>query len=135
MARSALSTLVQRFKALAHPARLRMTAMLATGELCVCQIVAVLQLAPSTVSAHLATLRRGGLVGQRKDGRWVFYYLEDEGRELLALIQNELAAIPQVAMDAVVVARLRSFSPEDLCRVDLDLGRLGISPVSPLRKA
>lgn len=133
MARSALFTLVQRFKALAHPARLRMAAMLSTGELCVCQFVAVLQLAPSTVSAHLAALRRGGLIGQRKDGRWVFYFLEEEGKTLLDLMQAELNAIPQIAMDAALVARLRTFPPEDLCRVDLDLGRLGI-PLPPSQR-
>ena len=65
-------------KAMGHPVRLRILAMLRGGELCVCQMTALLDLATSTVSAHLADLKRAGLVTERKDGRWVFYRLTDE---------------------------------------------------------
>ncbi len=58
MTRSPLSNQVDRYKALGHPVRLRILAMLRDGGLCVCQITAVLGLASSTVSAHLAELRR-----------------------------------------------------------------------------
>jgi len=59
-AAASLDALVELGKGLAHPARLRMLAMLAGGELCVCQMTAVLELAASTVSQHLAVLERGG---------------------------------------------------------------------------
>ena len=47
-------------------------------ELCVCQIVELLGLAPSTVSKHLAILKQARLVDSRKEGRWMFYRLADE---------------------------------------------------------
>ena len=72
-----LSGTVDLLKALAHPVRLRILAMLRGGELCLCQMTAVLDLAASTVSAHLGDLKRAGLVEERKDGRWVFHRLAD----------------------------------------------------------
>ena len=72
-----LPELVRVHKALAHPVRLRILAMLRRGPLCVCQMTAVLQLAASTVSAHLSDLRRSDLVVERKDGKWVEYRLAD----------------------------------------------------------
>ena len=74
-----LPTLVDAVKALAHPGRLRMLAMLQGGDLCVCQMTAVLDLAASTVSSHLSDLRRAGLVTERKSGKWVHYHLIDAG--------------------------------------------------------
>jgi len=123
-----LAGTVDVLKALAHPVRLRMLAMLRGGELCVCQMTAVLDLAASTVSAHLADLKRAGLVGERKDGRWVFHRL-DEGEAAAALLEPVWRAItrdPQVEADARLLRDLRRVSVEDLCRVDLDLKRLGI---------
>jgi ArsR family transcriptional regulator, arsenate/arsenite/antimonite-responsive transcriptional repressor len=115
-------------KALGHPARLRILAMLRGGELCACQITAVLGLAPSTVSQHLGDLRQAGLVRERKDGRWVHYALADapEVRAALALSLGELAADPVIAADAVVLARLRRVPLAELCRAHLSLRRLGI---------
>lgn len=124
MSRDPLSQQVQRFKALGHPARLRIARMLGEGELCVCQMTAVLRLAPSTVSAHLSELRRAGLVQERKDGRWVFYALEDDGRRLLDDVGENLAADPQVREDARAVMVLRALGPEELCRVGVDAAGL-----------
>jgi len=72
-----LDDLVELAKGLAHPTRLRLLAMLAGGELCVCQMTAILELAPSTVSQHLSVLDRGRLVAERKEGKLVFYRLRD----------------------------------------------------------
>jgi DNA-binding transcriptional ArsR family regulator len=123
-----LSTTVHALKALAHPARLRILAMLRGGELCVCQMTAVLDAAASTVSAHLADLKRAGLVAERKDGRWVFHRLE-EGEAAVALLEpvwRSIAADPQVEADARLLRSLRRVGVEELCRVDLDLEKLGI---------
>ena len=123
-----LSSAVHTLKALAHPGRLRILAMLRGGELCVCQLTAVLDLAASTVSAHLADLKRAGLVGERKDGRWVFHRLA-EGEGVAALLEPVWKSIgrdPQVESDARLLRELRRVDVEELCRVELDLGRLGI---------
>lgn len=88
--------LVELLKVLADEHRLAILALLARGELCVCHLVDVLGLPQSTVSRHLAVLKRAGLVRDRRDerdGRWTHYALtpaavaELRGRlaELLAL--------------------------------------------------
>jgi len=69
---------VERFidiaKALGDQTRVRILMMLDAGEeLCLCQIIDVLGLAPSTVSQHLSMLQRAGLVERRKEGRWHFF--------------------------------------------------------------
>ena len=65
-------------KALSDESRVRILAMLDGRELCVCQVIELLDLAPSTVSKHLAILKQARLVEGRKDGRWMYYRLADE---------------------------------------------------------
>lgn len=60
--------------------RTRILKMLQNRELCVCQIMAVLNMSSSTVSRHLSILRMAGLVRDRKEGRWVYYSWEDAER-------------------------------------------------------
>ena len=67
-------------KALADDNRTRALMCLRDGELCVCQIIELLQLAPSTVSKHLDILHRAGLIESRKEGRWIYYRLAGRGR-------------------------------------------------------
>ncbi|HUH16864.1 MAG TPA: metalloregulator ArsR/SmtB family transcription factor [Methylomirabilota bacterium] len=120
-------------KALAHPARIRLLAMLDGGELCACQLTAVLGLAPSTVSAHLAGLRRAGLIEEDKRGRWVYSRLTSEpvratlARQLFSLAGDD----PQLAEDRALIAELRRCGPEELCRVGRDLVALGLAAEPP----
>jgi DNA-binding transcriptional ArsR family regulator len=67
-------------KALSDRTRLRILRLLLPGELCVCQLVAALGLAASTVSRHLALLEDAGLVDVRRAGRWAHYRLCAEPR-------------------------------------------------------
>ncbi|UCG89098.1 MAG: winged helix-turn-helix transcriptional regulator [Gemmatimonadota bacterium] len=124
-----LPDLVQIHKALGHPARLRIVAMLKTGELCACQITAVLELAPSTVSAHLAELRRAGLIIERKEGRWVHYRLarSEDVDEIAQWLWQRVRRDPQVRSDVTVVRQLRKVPVADLCSADLDLDQLAIA--------
>jgi ArsR family transcriptional regulator len=66
-------------KALADANRLRALMALGAGELCVCQLIEMLGLAPSTVSKHLSILHQAGLVEVRKEGRWMYYRLPGRG--------------------------------------------------------
>lgn len=128
-----LKRAVEVLRALAHPARLRILGMLVSGELCVCQVTAVLGLAVSTVSAHLAELKRAGLVTERRSGRFVGYRLA-EGAPAAALLDEvwELAARDaQLDQDAALVHRLRGLAREELCQGDMDLGTLGLGPRRP----
>jgi DNA-binding transcriptional ArsR family regulator len=123
-----LTTTVDVLKALGHPVRLRIVAMLRGGELCVCQMTAIVDLAASTVSAHLTDLKRAGLVAERKDGRWVLYRLAEDPTAVAHLepVWKSIARDPQVEADARLLREVRRVPVEELCRVDLDLRRLGI---------
>jgi DNA-binding transcriptional ArsR family regulator len=133
--RSALTQLVDVYKALGHPVRLRILAMLRTGELCACQITAVLKLASSTVSAHLSELRRAGVIVERKDGRWViFRHAEDEhAQTLIATSLANLGRDARIEADARIVKHLRRVPVEKLCQAELDLGRVGIREAAAVR--
>ena len=89
-------------KAAADPTRARILKMLEGGELCVCQIIAVLALSPSTVSKHLSLLKSAGLVLDRKEKKWVHYSLDRGNPDAYtAGILRELAA--WLALDPVIV--------------------------------
>ena len=108
-------------KALADGSRLRVLMALAGGELCVCQIVELLQLAPSTVSKHMSILRQARLVESRKDGRWMYYRLPDQDApratgEAIAWVQRHLARSPQTQHDAKKLQEILAMDPEKLCK-------------------
>jgi DNA-binding transcriptional ArsR family regulator len=126
--RERLRGVVEAAKAVAHPARLRLVGMLATGELCVCQLTSVLELAPSTVSQHLSVLARGGLVTERKEGKLVFYRLREDGvaGTMLAPLLGLLAGDAVANADQALVARLRKVPVATLCAADLDLVAVGV---------
>lgn len=63
-------------KALAHPTRLWMAAQLEDGERCVCEFVDAVGVDFSTVSKHLAVLKKAGIVEDDKRGKMVFYRLK-----------------------------------------------------------
>jgi DNA-binding transcriptional ArsR family regulator len=76
--------LAARFKALADPARVAILNRLAAAdEVCVCNLVAALDLAQPTVSHHLKVLREAGLVDSTRRGTWAFYRLVPEAVEAL----------------------------------------------------
>jgi len=108
-------------KAMADGNRLRVLMALTGGELCVCQIVELLQLAPSTVSKHMSILRQAGLVEGRKDGRWMYYRLPGRdgskaAREAVAWVRRSLADSPQTSLDARRLKAILSMDPEEICR-------------------
>jgi ArsR family transcriptional regulator len=70
-----LPGLEQLFRALADDTRLRILALLAAGEVCVCHIHGALDLPQPTVSRHLAYLRKSGLAAARREGLWMHYSL------------------------------------------------------------
>jgi ArsR family transcriptional regulator len=70
-----LNGCIELFKAFADPVRLRLLNLLAEDEVCVCHLHEALGLPQSTVSRHLAYLRKRGLVVGRKQGLWVHYRL------------------------------------------------------------
>jgi DNA-binding transcriptional ArsR family regulator len=109
-------------KAAADANRARILKMLEGGELCVCQIVAVLGLSASTVSKHLSLLRAAGLVEERKAGKWVHFRLSesrdnDYALPLLSLMRGWLRRDATIRSDTERVARIRRMPVEELCEV------------------
>jgi DNA-binding transcriptional ArsR family regulator len=109
-------------KALADESRARIVLFLGGGELCVCQIVEMLGLAPSTVSKHLDVLYQAGLVDARKDGRWVYYRLSEPGGKpsagasgAVAWLAAALVADPTVREDRKRLKQVLKMDKEKLC--------------------
>ncbi len=67
-----------RFHALADETRLQIIEHLLEGEQCVCDLTDFLQTGQSRLSFHLKTLKDTGLLKDRRDGRWIYYSLNDE---------------------------------------------------------
>lgn len=65
-------------KALSDPSRVRVLMALQNGEKCVCYLIKLLGLAPSTVSRHVAILKQAGLIDSRKKGKWIYYRLDNQ---------------------------------------------------------
>ena len=108
-------------KALADENRLRAIMMLRTQELCACQVIEVLGLAPSTVSKHMTILRQAGLVQARKEGRWMYYCLPQRGaakpvKEALSFIKANLATSAQTQRDEKKLQKVLSVDRESLCK-------------------
>lgn len=92
------------FRALADRTRLRILALLAGGEVCVCEIHESLDLPQPTVSRHLAYLRNAGLVSGRKDGLWVHYSLAKPDDAVVRAVLEAAAHwahhVPSIERDA-----------------------------------
>ena len=108
-------------KALADESRVRILLALTPGELCVCQITELLQLAPSTVSKHMSILKQARLVDSRKEGRWMFYRLagEDgavEANEMSALVFRLTGDDPRRREDAKRLKQILKMDRDELCK-------------------
>lgn len=72
------AALADLFKALADPVRLRLLARILGGEACVHELCEALRMSQPAISHHLRLLRAMRLVSRRRDGRHLFYRLDDE---------------------------------------------------------
>lgn len=108
-------------KALADENRLRALGLLRGKELCLCQIIEVLGLAPSTVSKHMSVLHQARLVESRKEGRWAYFRLADddappEALQALEFILANLKQNKQAEADQQQLNAVLKLEPEELCR-------------------
>ena len=108
-------------KALADENRVRALMLLTHGQLCLCQIIEMLGLAPSTVSKHMAVLRQAELVEVRKRGRWRYYRLAGPGasaavRQGISWLSKVLAKDRQILKDAKRLRAVRKMDVEELCK-------------------
>ena len=112
--------LVRTTKALADESRIRILGALRGRELCVCQLIELLGLAPSTVSKHLSILKNAHLVDGRKQSRWMYYRLADKDApeqitEALGWIFRSIAHISRNIQDEQQLEKILRIDPEVLC--------------------
>jgi ArsR family transcriptional regulator, arsenate/arsenite/antimonite-responsive transcriptional repressor len=113
-----IETFTNTTKSLSDSNRVRVLMALRNRELCVCRLIELLQLAPSTVSKHLAILKQAGLIEGRKEGRWMLYRLPDDkgsnAWKTLALVFQSLENSPEVSVDQKRISEI----------VDIDIAEL-----------
>ena len=99
------------FRAFSDRTRLRILHLLLKGELCVGDLVMILQVPQPTASRHLAYLRRAGLVLTRKKGLWNFYKLAPADtvfhRNLVKCLQSCFHDVPELEADEVRAVAVR----------------------------
>lgn len=105
------------FRALGDETRLRIVALLAHGELCVCHVVEALDLSQPNASRQLGILRMAGVVDGRRDGTWVYYRIAEQQHDGVARV---LATLTESFTTRRVLradhARLRKNCGPDACR-------------------
>jgi len=91
------------FLGLADPTRLRILNLLSGGEVCVCHLVTILDMAQPTISRHLAYLRRHGLVTARREGKWMHYawarHPHPAARAMMESLRSAMAADPAMTRE------------------------------------
>ncbi|OGL43529.1 MAG: hypothetical protein A2161_13215 [Candidatus Schekmanbacteria bacterium RBG_13_48_7] len=108
-------------RALSDRNRVRALLALKDRELCVCQIIELLALAPSTVSKHMSILKQAHLVEGRKEGRWMYYRLPEGERypgikAIITWVFNYLSKDSVNKKDIKKLGEILKQDPEVLCK-------------------
>jgi len=97
------------YRGFADPTRIRILNVLAAGELCVCDVVALLRLPQPAVSRHLAYLRRSGLVEARRGWKFSHYRLaaprHPVHRNLINCVRSCFAGVPSLDQERRAATR------------------------------
>jgi len=113
------------FKALSDETRLRIVRLLEHGELCVCDIVAALDVVQPKASFHLGVMKEAGFIKDRKQGKWIHYSL------------NEADLFKRMLMVSICEKASGSFIEEDRKRLArfLKSKKAGMECVPPKKNA
>jgi ArsR family transcriptional regulator len=134
LGRSDVEQVVEIFKALSEEMRLRIMMLLTDGELCVCDLMAIFEEPQSKVSRHLAYLKHAGLIGSKRVGVWMHYFLKDPMDELaaaqLAFMNERLAHLPRFKEDA---DRMTELKKQKTCETAQPPARAGTKKSGALR--
>jgi len=111
-----MKSLVPFFRALADETRLRIVMLLLHGELCVCDLMAILDSPQSKLSRHLAYLKHSGIVSGRREGVWMHYSLKDPLKDLyqphLHLFKEKFSALSPFKQDK---KKMLKFKAKGVC--------------------
>jgi ArsR family transcriptional regulator, arsenate/arsenite/antimonite-responsive transcriptional repressor len=119
--------LIQILKALSDETRVRLLYLLSAGELCVCELEAVLDISQSNASRHLNKLTSAGLVSYEKVNKYVYYKLNARTLEQyqflkplleqefmkLAACQTDLAGLKSLKRDGMSCETLKTTNRSD----------------------
>jgi DNA-binding transcriptional ArsR family regulator len=129
-------------KSAADPTRVRILKLLEAGELCVCQIIAVLEFNQSTISKHLFLLKAAGLVKERREGKWIHYSLNGHQgspytRKTLRTLRGWLNDDPVIGRDRNREALAREVGPMEICErgMKLPARRAGVCCPAPRKES
>jgi ArsR family transcriptional regulator len=89
-----LEQLTECYKAMADKTRLNILALLRHEELCVCELVEILQMTQPSISQHLRKLKQAKLVKERRNSQWIFYSIDGE---IYPFIKENLEALPDMS--------------------------------------
>ncbi|MCK8825578.1 ArsR/SmtB family transcription factor [Fuchsiella alkaliacetigena] len=95
------------FKLVADKTRLNIIVLLSKGELCVCEIEEELDISQPRVSHHLKVLKEEGLVNSAREGKWIYYSLNEKIFELFDSVKQEFSEMRK---------ELAQSSPSNKCR-------------------
>ena len=111
-----MKEIVRLFKALSDETRLRILRLLLNGELCICELMEVLELPQSNVSRHMAYLKNAGLVDDRREAVWVYYSLIEPRNKVHAY---QMKCLAECFVDYEILkrdeARLEEFKIRGSC--------------------
>jgi len=107
---------IKKARAIADPTRARMLKLLEKRELCVCDIMDILELGQSTASKHLGILKNAGLVESYKNGTWSYYRLSvkpmADNRDFLEFMASHINNDHQIRKDKRLLSKIKP----DSCR-------------------
>ncbi len=97
-----MKELIRALKALADPTRLRIFLLLTGQDLCVCELMFILNMPQSRISHQLRLLRDADLVEDKRNGRWIIYAIPDGVKASLTPLLRQFAGVEILESAAVL---------------------------------
>ncbi len=112
-----MQELISVFKALSDETRLKMLKIFQKGEICVCDLVSVMDMSQPKISFHLNVLKEAGLIRDRRQGKWVHYSINDSDifRRFLVLTVTEKITDETIKVYLSRLIKLKDMKNKNKC--------------------
>jgi ArsR family transcriptional regulator len=112
-----MQELLNIFKALSDETRLKILKIIEKGEICVCDLVSVLDMSQPKISFHLNVLKEARLISDRKQGKWVHYSINDSDmfRRFLVLSVMEKISDESVKKELARLVKIKDMKNKKEC--------------------
>ncbi len=115
-----MEQIAKRLKGLSDPTRLRIIRLLDHGELCVCDLMAALDIPQSKVSRHMSFLKNAGWVSSQRKGKWVYYSLASPNQRIqslvLTVLRDNLPELEEAQQDYARLEHCLATKKPDSCK-------------------